>query len=37
MWLFNRIKNEAKLPIIEIHLAETKSSTIIYNGTEISS
>jgi 6-pyruvoyl-tetrahydropterin synthase len=36
IWLFTRIKNEAKLPISEIHLAETKSSTIIYNGSEIS-
>ena len=25
-----RIKNETKLPIIRIELAETKSSTIIY-------
>jgi len=30
MWLFNRIKNEAKLPIVKIELAETKSSKIIY-------
>lgn len=36
IWLFTRIKNETKLPICEIHLAETKSSTIIYNGSEIS-
>ena len=36
IWLFQRIKNEAKLPIIKIELAETKSSTIIYEE-EISS
>ncbi len=30
IWLFNRIKNEAKLPIVKIELAETKSSKIIY-------
>jgi len=30
MWLFARIKNETKLPIIKIELAETKSSNIIY-------
>ena len=30
IWLFTRIKNETKLPIIRIELAETKSSTIIY-------
>ena len=36
IWLFTRIKNETKLPICEIQLAETKSSTIIYNGNEIS-
>ena len=30
IWLFNRIKNEAKLPIIKIEFAETKSSKIIY-------
>lgn len=30
MWLFKRIKNEAKLPIVKIELAETKSSKIIY-------
>jgi len=30
IWLFNKIKN--KLPIIEIRLAETKTSKIIYNG-----
>jgi len=30
MWLFTRIKNETKLPIIKIELAETKSSNVIY-------
>ena len=30
IWIFNEIKQ--KLPIVEIRLAETKSSTIIYNG-----
>lgn len=30
IWIFNRIKNEGKLPITRIELAETKSSTIIY-------
>jgi 6-pyruvoyl-tetrahydropterin synthase len=30
MWLFARIKNETKLPIIKIELAETKSSNVIY-------
>ena len=30
IWLFKRIKNEAKLPIQRIELAETKSSTVIY-------
>ena len=30
IWLFTRIKNEAKLPITRIELAETKSSTVIY-------
>jgi 6-pyruvoyltetrahydropterin/6-carboxytetrahydropterin synthase len=30
VWLFTRIKNETKLPIYRIELAETKSSTIIY-------
>ena len=29
---FNRIKNETKLPIIKIELAETKSSNIIYES-----
>tara|TARA_R110000822_G_scaffold105006_2_gene232296 strand:- start:137 stop:532 length:396 start_codon:yes stop_codon:yes gene_type:complete len=32
IWLFNRIKNEAELPIIKIMFAETKSSKIIYEG-----
>jgi|TARA_Y100000052_G_scaffold26449_1_gene31448 6-pyruvoyl-tetrahydropterin synthase len=30
IWLFNRIQNEAKMPIVKIELAETKSSTVIY-------
>ena len=30
IWLFQRIKNEANLPIIKIEFAETKSSKIIY-------
>ena len=30
LWLFNRIKNEAKLPIVKIQLGETKTSKIIY-------
>jgi len=30
IWLFNRIKNEAKLPIIKIEFGETKTSKIIY-------
>lgn len=30
MWLFHRIKNETKLPIIKIEFAETKSSNVIY-------
>jgi 6-pyruvoyltetrahydropterin/6-carboxytetrahydropterin synthase len=30
IWLFQRIKNETKLPIIKIKFAETKSSNIIY-------
>lgn len=30
IWLFKRIKNETKLNIIKIELAETKSSTVIY-------
>ena len=30
IWIFKRIKNEGKLPIRRIELAETKSSTIIY-------
>jgi 6-pyruvoyltetrahydropterin/6-carboxytetrahydropterin synthase len=30
IWLFSRIKNETKLPIIKIELAETKSSNVIY-------
>ena len=32
IWIFNKIKNESKLNIVEIQLAETKSSNIIYNG-----
>lgn len=30
LWLFNRIKNETKLPISKIELAETQSSKVIY-------
>ena len=30
IWLFNRIKNEAKLPIIKIEFGETKTSKVIY-------
>lgn len=30
IWLFTRIKNETKLPIVKIELAETKTSKIIY-------
>lgn len=30
IWIFNRIKNETKLPIYRIELGETKTSTIIY-------
>ena len=30
MWLFHRIKNETKLPIVKIEFAETKSSNVIY-------
>jgi hypothetical protein len=30
IWLFTRIKNETGLPIQKIELAETKSSTVIY-------
>ena len=30
IWLFKQIKNEAQLPIVRIELAETKSSTVIY-------
>ena len=30
VWLFTRIKNETKLPITRIELAETKSSKVIY-------
>lgn len=30
IWIFKRIRNEAKLPIVKIELAETKSSTVIY-------
>ncbi len=32
VWLFNRIKNETKVPIIKIELAETKSSNIVYEN-----
>ena len=30
IWIFKLIKNDGKLPIRRIELAETKSSTIIY-------
>lgn len=30
IWLYQRIKNEAKLPIVKIEFAETKTSKIIY-------
>lgn len=30
IWLFSRIKNEAKMPIVKIEFAETKSSKVIY-------
>tara|TARA_R100000935_G_scaffold25396_1_gene45239 strand:- start:2982 stop:3380 length:399 start_codon:yes stop_codon:yes gene_type:complete len=30
IWLFNRIKNEAGLPIVKIEFSETKTSKIIY-------
>jgi 6-pyruvoyltetrahydropterin/6-carboxytetrahydropterin synthase len=30
MWLFNRIKNETKLPILKLELRETKSSNVVY-------
>ena len=30
IWLFNRIKNEAKLPIVKIEFGETKTSKVIY-------
>jgi len=30
IWLLTRIKNETKLPIFKIELAETKSSNVIY-------
>ena len=30
IWLFSRIKNETKLPICQIELTETKSSSVIY-------
>jgi len=32
IWLFTRIKNETKLPINKIKLAETKSSNVIYEA-----
>lgn len=32
MWLFHRIKNETKLPIVKIEFAETKSSNVIYEN-----
>ena len=30
IWLYNRIKNEAGLPIRKIEFGETKTSKIIY-------
>lgn len=30
IWIFTQIKNESKLPITKIELAETKSSNVIY-------
>ena len=30
IWLYTRIKNESKLPIIKIELSETKSSKVVY-------
>jgi len=30
IWLFNKIKNETKLPIVKIEFGETKTSKIIY-------
>lgn len=30
IWLFTRIVNEAKLPLKQIRVAETKSSTVVY-------
>ena len=32
VWLFTRIRNETKLPISKIELAETKSSKVIYEN-----
>jgi 6-pyruvoyl-tetrahydropterin synthase len=32
VWLFTRIKNETKLPIVKLNLAETKSSNVIYEN-----
>jgi 6-pyruvoyltetrahydropterin/6-carboxytetrahydropterin synthase len=32
IWLFTRIKNETKLPIKKLELAETKSSNVIYES-----
>ncbi len=32
IWLFTRIKNETKLPIVKIEFAETKSSNVIYES-----
>jgi len=30
LWIFTQIKNETKLPIVKIELAETLSSTVVY-------
>jgi 6-pyruvoyltetrahydropterin/6-carboxytetrahydropterin synthase len=32
VWLFTRIKNETQLPIFQIELQETESSTVVYNA-----
>jgi 6-pyruvoyl-tetrahydropterin synthase len=35
MWLATRIKNETGLPLTRIELAETKSSTVIYDTSNL--
>lgn len=32
IWFFNRIKKETGMPIFKIELAETKSSTVVYEA-----